>query len=85
MRPGHIHFEVRSEFEESMEFCDFRFYTVEKAEVVEEPAQADNTDNNDTSGDNEDSGNGRRRLQEDGNAGGPGREDIGQDETNSPG
>ena len=86
MRPGHIHFEVRSEFEESAEFCDFRFYTVEKVEPAEEPVPEDNAaqggtdDNNDTSGDNEDSGNGRRRLQDNGNSGGPGEEDIGEAE-----
>lgn len=83
MRPGHIHFEVYSEFEESMEFCDFRFYTVEKVESAEEPvpednaAQGGNENNNGTSGDNEDSGNGRRRLQENGNSGTPGEVDIG--------
>ena len=56
-----------------MEFCDFRFYSVEKVEPVEEATQEDNAaqgneDNNESgSGDNEDSGNGRRRrLQEDG-------------------
>ena len=32
VRPGHIHFEVRSEFDESLELCDFRFYSVEKVE-----------------------------------------------------
>ena len=55
-----------------MEFCDFRFYSVEKVEPVEEATQEDNAaqgneDNNESgSGDNEDSGNGRRRrLQED--------------------
>ena len=93
MRPGHIHFEVRSEFEEeSMEFCDFRFYSVEKAEEPEveaaqegeaaqedEALQADEDNNDDTSGGNEDSGNERRRrLDEDGNAGSPGEEDIGK-------
>ena len=36
VRPKHIHFEVRSEFEgDSMEFCDFRFYSVEKVEPAE--------------------------------------------------
>ena len=38
VRPGHIHFEVRSEFDDSMEFCDFRFYSVEKVEPPAEEA-----------------------------------------------
>jgi hypothetical protein len=37
VRPEHIHFEVYTESNE-LEACDFRFYSVEKVEPPEEPA-----------------------------------------------